>query len=282
MTIFYFPENEKGLENVVSFSPLDRIACERKPFGDIAAEEYLEFSKMDLMKGDNAGLVNALSNAKRCFHYQVDKSLFRYALKRMSEKLDFPDKLGLLSELGIMSGTLLRIFNRERNVMEHEYAAPKEEIVRGSIDLCDLLLLATERFLQNTPGRVRVTFRNDKRDIIFFLEPGSDKIQFFEVLGTKLEKSPNGEYFGEVLFQFGIKEELREGITLRRKEKEDLPITLANKEKWIPLLRIFSLAARDPKSLGRLPDEPMVMLQQFIPLSELKKAIDKMAKQESS
>jgi hypothetical protein len=51
MTVFYFPTNEKGLENVISFSPLDRIVCERKPFGDITAEEYLEFSKLDLAKG---------------------------------------------------------------------------------------------------------------------------------------------------------------------------------------------------------------------------------------
>jgi hypothetical protein len=192
--------------------------------------------------------------------------------------LDFLEKVELLSELGIVSGTLLRIFNRERNVMEHDYLAPKEETVHGSIDLCDLLLLATERFLQNTPGRVRVTFRNDKRDIMLFLEPGSGNIQFFEILGTNLENGPNGKYFGGILFQLGIKEELREGITLRRNEKEDIQVTLANREKWAPLLRMFSLAAREPKSLDRLPDEPMAVLQQFIPLRELKEAFDRMTK----
>lgn len=276
MTVFYFPTNEKGLENVISFSPLDRIACERKPFGDISAEEYLEFSKADLEKGDKAGIVNALSNTKRCFHYQIDRLLFRYALRGVSGKLSFPEKLELLAELGIMSGALLRIFNKERNMMEHEYVEPREEIVSGSIDLCDLLLLASDRFLQNTPGRVRATLKDDKRDLMLFLEPGSDRIQFFELLGTKLEKGPTGnDFYGGILFQFGSKEELRKGITLKRNEKEDVYIAQKNKEKWLPLLRIFSTAARDPEGLARLPDAPMVKLQHYLPLSEFKKAFDK-------
>jgi hypothetical protein len=281
MTIFYFPSNEKGLENVISFSPIDRISCERKPFGEIAAEEYLEFAKVDVAKGGKAGFVNALGNAKRCFHYQIDRLLFRYGLKEMISKLDFPEKLDLLSELGIMSGTLLRIFNRERNTMEHDYAAPKEEVVQGALDLCDLLLLATERFFQNTPGRLRVTFRNDKRDIMLLLEPGSDRIRFFEIRGTKLEKGPNGRYFGGTLSQIDAENELQNGLTLVRNEREDLPITLSNKEKWAPLLRIFSLAARDPQGLARLPDEPIIRIEHSMLWKEFRKAIYEMAKRSS-
>lgn len=78
----------------------------------------------------------------------------------------------------------------------------------------------------------------------------------------------------------GIKIQDEKFYVLRSKnEKEDIQVTLANKEKWTPLLRIFSLAARKPKSLDRLPDEPMAVLQQFIPLRELKEAFDKMTKQ---
>ena len=84
MARFYFPINEKGFENIVSFSPLDIIICPRKPFGNVSAEEYLEFAKSDLKHGNKAGLVNALSNAKRCFHYQVDRLLYRYALREAS------------------------------------------------------------------------------------------------------------------------------------------------------------------------------------------------------
>lgn len=279
MTMFYFPGNEEGFENVVSFSPLDRIICQRKPFGDITAEEYLEFATKDLVRGDKASLVNALSNAKRCFHYQLDRLLFRYGLRKASKKLDFPERVEVLSELNIISGTLLRIFNQERNAMEHDYAAPSEEIVTGSVDLCDLLLLATERFLQNTPGRIRVKFRNDDRDIILLLEPGSNKIQFFEVLGTELKESPHGKYYAGILFDFVSNKKPREGITIKRNEKDDVGITLADKEKWVPLLRIFSTAARDPGGFSKLPDEPMVAIQHFIPLKKLKEVINAMAKE---
>lgn len=166
MTKFYFPKPEEGRENISTFSPLDYIICQRKPFGELSAEEYLEFAKNDRVRGSKADLVNALGNTKRSFHYQVDRLLYRYALHKATAKFKFPKKLELLSELQILSGTLLRVFNRERNLMEHEYAAPKEEIVDSAIDLCELLLLATERFVKNTPGRMRVKFRDDDRDLI--------------------------------------------------------------------------------------------------------------------
>jgi hypothetical protein len=42
------------------------------------------------------------------------------------------------------------------------------------------MFLASERFLRNTPGRLRIKFKNDNRDLIVLLEPGGKKIQFFE------------------------------------------------------------------------------------------------------
>ena len=277
MTRYHFPINEKEFETVVSFSPLDNIICQRKPFGDVTAEEYFEFAKSDLKSGDKSGLVNALSNAKRCFHYQIDRLLYRYALRKAFSKLDFPQKLEVLSELYIIPGTLLRVFNRERNAMEHNYTAPSREIVEGSIDLCDLLLLATERFIQNTPGRMRVKFRNDDRDIIILLELGADKIQFFEVLGTELEDGPNGKYYGGIISKFGADNELEEGITINRIANNDIKISLSNKDEWIHILRLFSAAARDPSGFLTLPNEPMAAIQHFLPWKKLKETIDKMS-----
>jgi len=273
---YHFPINKKEFETVVSFSPLDNIICQRKPFGDVTAEEYLEFAKSDLKSGYKSGLVNALSNAKRCFHYQIDRLLYRYALRKAFSKRDFPQKLEVLSELHIISGTLLRVFNRERNTMEHNYTSPSREIVEGSIDLCDLLLLATERFIENTPGRMRVKFRNDDRDIIILLEPGADKIQFFEVLGTELENGPNGKFYGGTIFKFGADNEPKEGITINRIANNDIKITLSNKDEWLPILRIFSAVASDPSGFLTLPNEPMAVIHTFLPWKTLKEAIDRM------
>jgi len=77
MAYFYFPTSEEEFENITAFSPLDTFFWLDKPFGDISAEEYLQFAKKDLKIGDKASLINALSNAKRCLHYQVDHLLYR-------------------------------------------------------------------------------------------------------------------------------------------------------------------------------------------------------------
>lgn len=266
MTIIYFP-NESKWENVSAFSPLDRLICQQKPFGDITAEEYLGFARKDLLQGVDANLVNALSNSKRCFHYQVDRLLFRYGLRKASTELDFPHKIELLSELKIVSGTLLRVFNRERNAMEHEYTSPSKEIVEGSVDLCDLLLLATERFLHDTPRRVRVKFKDDDRDIILLLEHELHIIQFLEILGTELTKEEKREYYTPVIFD-AFTDKLREGFTIKRIDKQDIELTLSNKEKWMPLLKIFSAAARTPSGFEKLPDKPMISIQHTLPLKD--------------
>jgi hypothetical protein len=137
VTTFHFPV-EKEFETISCFSQLDSFICAKKPFGDVTAEEYFEFAKAARLRGDKAGLVDALSNAKRCFHYQVDRLLYRYGLRKATISMSFPDKVRLLSELKIIPGTLLRLFNKERNAMEHEYTSPTEDTVDGSIDLCEL------------------------------------------------------------------------------------------------------------------------------------------------
>ncbi len=173
MAMFVFFHNEPRLENVVSCSPLDTISCPDKPFGDHSAEEFLDFARKDLLQGAPRGLVNALGNAKRAFHYQSERLLYRYGLRSAFAKEDFPRKVALLEEVGILSGTLLRAFNGERNTMEDEFALPSNEIAAGVIDLCELQLLATERFIRETPGRLRVKCRDDKGDLVLLVEPGT-------------------------------------------------------------------------------------------------------------
>lgn len=270
MTVCYFPE-EKEFQHVVCYSPLNSIVCNRQPFGHVVAEEYFEFAKMGRKRGGKEGLVDALSNAKRCFHYQVDRLLYRYALRNGTQDFNFPRKLELLSELNIIPGTLLRHFNTERNAMEHDYNSPVEETVDGSIDLCDLLFLATERFTTSTPGQMRVKFRDDSRDLIILLEPVADRLQFSEVLGTKLEDGPNGQYYGTAIFDLDGKP--KEDIIVSRISNDDIKITNLSKTDWIGVLKMFSSVARDPKRFAKLPDEPMVTVIGYIPWELAKKAM---------
>jgi len=270
MAYFYFPTSEEEFENITAFSPLDTFFWLDKPFGDISAEEYLQFAKKDLKIGDKASLINALSNAKRCLHYQVDHLLYRYNLNKFAERFRFPEKLGLLSELQIIQKTLLSIYNKERNKVEHEYVVPEKETVESAIDLCELLLLATERFIKNTPLRIRVKFKDDPRDLIILLKPGTNIIKLFEVFGTKLEKEKNGSFYRENIFDLNTGK-LKSNIKVKRLKDEDIKITKENKCKWIKILKIFSVTAKMSLNSANVSG---LLIYHFIPRQKIRNYID--------
>jgi hypothetical protein len=264
MSVYYFPKDDAEFVGVVSYSPLDRMACPTTPFGDVCAEEYLEFARADLSRGDRAGLMNALGNAKKCFHYQTDRLLYRFGLRDATSRSEFPQKVELLRDLHIVSGTLLRTFNRERNIMEHDYLAPTPEIAEGSIDLCELFLLATQRYLQDTPARMRVVLADDPRDLILMLEAGGHRIQRSAVLGTTPEETQHGRIYKEPLFKLA-QGKLADGLTVEALPDEDTPLRPETKETWLPILRMFAAAARESTDHPQYPDEPLVYIQHAVP-----------------
>jgi hypothetical protein len=162
--------------------------------------------------------------------------------------MSFPDKLKLLSEFNIIPPTLLGRYNKERNEMEHEYTKPSHEIVLGSMELCDLIFLASERFLLDTPRRLRIKFKDDDRDLIALLEPGGTKIQFFEILGANQVDDANGKYYSDRVFDFEGKP--LENIKINRLENSDIELAIVDKNKWFLLLKIFSSIARNRHSVS--------------------------------
>lgn len=274
LAIYYFPENDPDFEGIISYSPMHIAVCPEKPFGDVSAEEYLEFARNDLSRGDRAGLVNALGNAKRCFHYQVDRLFYRFGLLKAANSLNFPQKIELLRELQIVSGTLLRAFNRERNAMEHDYVAPTAEIAEGSVDLCELLLLATERFLCEVPMNMRVVLEDDDRDLIFQLEAGANTLKKYEIVGTTLIETKYGKKYKESLYKFG-EDTLAEGISINPLPAEEIALTIPNKPSWLNLLRMFSSSAKQ-KRHQKHPNEPYVYMQHAIPWKDAKKIFQAM------
>jgi len=270
LTRFYFPRDDPDLEGILSFSPLDTMICPIKPFGDISAEEYLDFAREGFKQGTRAGLINALANAKRCFHYQTDKLLFRFGLRKATAPQKYPEKIDLLNELRIVSGALLRSFNRERNIMEHDYIAPSKNVVEGSIDLCELFLLATKRYLINVPAKIRVTLSEDERDLILMLIPGDDHVRSFAIHGSKITKTENGEIYTTPLSKIGS-EQLSVGLKLEPLPNEDIPIRLDNKERWLRILRMFSNTVWREVRYSNYPDEPMMGFTRYMPLRDAQK-----------
>jgi hypothetical protein len=272
MAIHRFVEGHPDFPGIVSYSPLDIIICPEKPFGDVSAEEYLEFARNDLERGGRQGLVNALGNTKRCFHYQTDRLLYRYGLRNATLACHFPQKVDVLRTLHMVSGALLRMFNSERNAMEHDYATPTKDLVEGSADLCELFLLATERYLRRTPARIRLVREGEDRDLVAQLEPGADRIQLFQVHGTTAEDTSHGRiYKGEVLDLFG-QGGVAEGLWIGALPEEDLALVSESQDDWLPVLRLFSDAAQETGALPRYPEGEMLIIQHTVPWSEAMEA----------
>lgn len=217
-------------------------------------------------------MINSLSNAKRCFHYHTERLLHRYCLYNICERYSFPDKLKLLQELGIISGVLLKKYNNERNAMEHEYTKPTKVTVEKSLDLCELYLLATERFLKNTPSKLRVVFKDDNRDIILSLAPGNDKIEKYLVRGSLGEKTENGLIYKSNIYKL-CSQELEDGIELEHLVEEEIIICKNNKKEWLPILRLFTSVAKG-ENKKVYPKEAMVTIQHSIPYRLLRQVFE--------
>src|SRR4051794_24313852 len=82
---------------------------------------YLDFAETDIAEGGERGLTNAIGNVKRALHLRIDMLLNQYAAFVHYGDRNFPAKLALLQELGLLPTTLIRNLNAERNVVEHEY-----------------------------------------------------------------------------------------------------------------------------------------------------------------
>jgi hypothetical protein len=116
---------------------------------ELTPARFLDFADADLTEpSDDRALVNALSNANRALHCQVDSILFSLGLYDTTRSKRFPSKLELLSRLGIVTRNALERLNESRNLTEHEYAIPVETEVRLFSDVVALFIEATNRYIR--------------------------------------------------------------------------------------------------------------------------------------
>jgi hypothetical protein len=120
------------------------------PF-QIKSKSYLEYAENDLNNEYNHHLINALSNTKRAIDSQLDSILYAFGLLEKSRKAKwrFPDKIDLLTKIGIVSPRILKKINQQRNLLEHEFVLPKKESVEDALDVAILFEAYTDKFLHN-------------------------------------------------------------------------------------------------------------------------------------
>lgn len=117
---------------------------------------YLDFSIEDLescLDPTNSRIrVNALSNAKRAMHLQVETiaKAFGYTHKKKGHS-NFHTYLEYCQKCGIVTPRILKKLNSVRNAVEHEYYIPTESETKDFIDVTELFLAATDRFINQFP-----------------------------------------------------------------------------------------------------------------------------------
>lgn len=133
---------ELGIERDKATRIIDGGGSLCHPF-DVDADDFLQQAEDDFELQGNSALLNAVSNAKRAIHAQVDEVL--NALGYNTKGRSFDKRLALFCELGFVAPRILKRINDARNILEHEYTTPTLNQVQEAIDLATLFVGATKR-----------------------------------------------------------------------------------------------------------------------------------------
>lgn len=119
--------------------------------------DYLQFAEDDLNDGHTQRhLINAVSNAKRALHMEVETLSTAYGVNESNKKFcSFPQRLAFLSRAGLFAKPrLLAKLNKLRNVVEHEYHVPTLEEAENFVDIVDLFINAMQRHRHRYPCEI--------------------------------------------------------------------------------------------------------------------------------
>lgn len=129
---------------------------------NITPQIYLKFAIQDFEseQGDRSN-VNAVANAKRAIHFQTDIISKAFGIGCLPEKHrdNFPKKIDFCEKCGIVGRRILNKFNKIRNKIEHEYYLPRNDEVENIIDVVELFLAATARFMSLFPNDIGVELK---------------------------------------------------------------------------------------------------------------------------
>lgn len=126
---------------------------------------YLQYARADQVDGDNPrNLVNAVGNAKRAFHYQVEMLCDAFGWKALhgSKHANFAKRLDYLGECGVLSPNILRKLNTTRNKVEHDYHIPSSDEISDYLDIVELFLMATKDLLNRFPEQLEFELMQDE------------------------------------------------------------------------------------------------------------------------
>ncbi len=130
---------------------------------EISPKEFHKLAESDLEASYNNHLLNSLTNTKRAIDSQLDSLLIAFGLYKRSkkERWKFPKKIQFFNDMGIISPRILNKINNKRNLLEHEYKNPSKEEVEDALDVAELFIYCTDKYL--FPAYIEFELFDDKK-----------------------------------------------------------------------------------------------------------------------
>lgn len=169
------------------------------PF-QIKPRDFLKYAEKDLeIKNEQYG-INCLSNCKRAIESQIDTLLFVFGLneKQKKDRWNFPKKIEILNLSGIISPRILIKINKLRNTLEHEYLQPDLEKVEDAVDITNLFLNYTDKYLKNFPFEFAIKDMNGYLVVTLDFEGGKITFTNIQLKGQGFPRPVNKKILKEV------------------------------------------------------------------------------------
>ncbi|MDD4448331.1 MAG: hypothetical protein PHN61_11725 [Methanothrix sp.] len=220
------------------FTPTLSVGPLPCPYNITDSNIFLNFAIEDRKSEDLKGLVNSFGNMKKALHLRIDTLLQQYGLLYHYRKSNFPAKLDLLDNIGILPTTIARNLNVERNLLEHEYIIPEPKRVDEAIDVVQLIYMASQAFLDRSIIEGVVGLKEPPLHAIMRLEPNRGEIHFFEFeAGPFLSLQDSGiQYFSGSIRAFP---ELRAKLKISENPFKIIILNDANKKQWLQIVKII-------------------------------------------
>jgi len=161
------------VESIGGFSMADSIVIPE----NISPSTYLSFAKEDFESSiKDRSNINAFANAKRAIHFQTDIISKAFGVENLPkiQRDNFPKKIEFCKKCGVVGSRILGKLNKIRNKIEHDYYLPKRAEAENIIDVAELFLTATARFISQFPTHVEISLTPKSNNIL----PGVAGIEF--------------------------------------------------------------------------------------------------------
>lgn len=247
MSSYYFYDDTEGVP-FKYLSPTKSVGQIPPPYEtDMSPSAYLEFAINDLDEDSKRGLVNAFGNSKRAFHLAVDTLLHQYGLFAHHAKANFPTKLEILDRVGILPITMIKNLNVERNILEHEYSTPSKKRVEEVVDITRLIILATEKLLEETPHEVLVGWSSPSRHALIQIHPQIGELHIYTLTAPNCYKRIHGvSCISRNIRNFDGKYTKR--IKVSKNPWKTIKLSKNNRSTWSPIIREFVSIQRKENS----------------------------------